>query len=519
MKKKLFALLLAVIVALGVAFAFSACSGGKTVGENPPASENPPVGGIGSDGEDEPSITFADFIKDHSDKARSLYNQKFSALSAEVQTLGRYVSIGATSNDELNAVTVARIYKVDDTKRKIDIVKASLLHAVDLDDIVDGSVGDILYTTQITPVFEFDVKENKLNGDVAEVLYQKAGLESDLKIFSESQSSPLGSNVREFKLLTFKDGVYKTGKISVIVDGNTKENLIQNLNNPNKVFSYEEANLYEVTPEGSALIISEEYNFSQDTYPADPQVPEEGGEGEGGGGENPPEESGDDKQEQHFNSVAQLIAACNDQLFEALDNTFLTRIGRAVYGQTFNAEQLVEHKWDLGNIEQISQIKFTGTYKDTSNSFAYGIGTIELASAITIDDLTKDNIEATFKGALIVANYTENYTLGYAKSIQGTRDSLVEAIFAACGHNLTEDSTRLFLDRGHKTDGVGYKGEAREFIVAEITDKGVNEFTIRVKNSSNDDEYIENLKKEGNYAVVGQESETLSGNFVTKPEN
>ncbi len=261
MKKKLAILLLAAFAALFGAFAFSACGGGDPT--TPDVNNNQSGGGNQQDKDDDTSsITFDDFIKNHSDKAKSFYTQNLSAISAGSQSLGQIVSIGANQNDELNTVTVARTYKSDGTKCIVDIVTVSISPAIDLDDIVDGTVENVQYTTQTTTVFEFDSDENLYNSDLAEVLYEKAGIESDLKIFSEHASS-YGTAVREFRLLSFSDGVYTVEKISVFVDNKSKENLMQSLENP-ELCIFEEADSFKAVPDGSVAIISEDYTGQGD---------------------------------------------------------------------------------------------------------------------------------------------------------------------------------------------------------------------------------------------------------------
>ncbi len=519
MKKKLLTLILAALVALSGAFAFSACSDNETT------NVNPPVGGNESEDEGTEPITFADFIKDHSDKAVEFYREKFSALTSDKQLLAETVSIGANSNNELSTLTAVYTYKIDNTKRKIDIVTANISPTVVLDDIVSGSVESVQYTTQKTTVFEFDSKENKENADLSAKLFALANIgNADLKVFSESEFSPLGGNVREFVLTYLKDGVYKTGKISVIVDNNTKENLMQNLDNPNKVFAYEETATYAVKQDGQATLYSTSYSLADETFKQSPTVDPSNPEKDPDDPSNPEKDPDTpvtpvDPETDKIEKVEDLTKGEVAQtVYSALNNTFLNQIGKTVFGKAFNAEKLIESKWDLGESDQINQIKFAATYESGTDNYVYGIGTITLASSIDVKNLTKDNINETISKST-ASNYNRDYNFGYTKSIQGTRDSLVEAIFGACEHNLTEGSTRLFIDNGAATDGVGGINQAREFKVAEITDKGVNEFTVRVQKSSDDNEYVTNLGIEGNYVVINQKSEMFSGNFVTKIEN
>ena len=380
---------------------------------------------------------------------------------------------------------------------------------MDLDKIVDGTAGSVTYTPQIEEILLFDIQFIKENAELTEKLFSTAELNSDVKIYGEVES--IYSNTRSFHLLTYDGAAYTVGEISVIVDNDfSQEKLFENLQKPSKVEDYAVVKICTFKEEGQETIISSDYDFAADTYtptPVEPENPDQGGEGEEGEGGGETEET--------IGSIAELIQNYNDEVYAALNDAFLLKAGRKIYDQTFKAEKVVEKYWDIGNEDIIKEIKLITTYESEPGNYVYGIGTIELANVINVNVISKDEIVKAITNSLTGATYTKDYTFGYTDSIQGTRNDLVNAIFAACGHELTDESTRLFIDNGYRVNED--IGESHQFRVAEIKDNGIYEYAIEIKESSSDNGYIQNIEK-NNFRILSQQSQTFSGNFVTKTE-
>ncbi len=493
-------------VASAVCIIFSACGQIETPSDGsdstPPPSPTP-----------ETSITFSEFIQNYKNKAVEYYNDNFSVITSGKQLLGKKISIGANANDELNTLTAVYTYKVDDTHRKIEKVKATLSSPVDLDKIVNGTAGSATYTHQTEVVFAFDIKEIDENSELCEKLFATANLSSDVKIYSEVESEY--SNARDFQLLTYDSAAYTVGEISVIVDDDfSQEKLFENMQKPSKVEDYAVVKTCAFKEEGQETIISSDYDFASDSYthtPVEPENPDQGGEGESG--------EGGGETEEKIGGIAELIENYNDEVYAALNENLLPTAGRQIYGRRFDIDKIVEVKWDLGNSNLISEIKLISTYKQSATSSIFNISNIELEALVKIEDFKTKNIADQIRKLFKISSISQFYEFVYIiDSMQG-RNELYEAIFAACGYELTEGSTRLFYDIGCATDGFGGIGEAHEFKVTEITDTGVQEFTVRIRESSDDSGYIANIEKQGNFAILNQKSLTLSGNFITQPEN
>ena len=59
-------------------------------------------------------------------------------------------------------------------------------------------------------------------------------------------------------------------------------------------------------------------------------------------------------------------------------------------------------------------------------------------------------------------------------------------------------------------------GEVQRFTVIEITDTGIKEISINIKNASTDASLIANLGDESKYYTHDEKSYTLSGNKITQ---
>ncbi len=229
--------------------------------------------------------------------------------------------------------------------------------------------------------------------------------------------------------------------------------------------------------------------------------------GDVGSGENPPEE----EKPKYVESIRDLIENYSEIVYSALTDNFLESAGKAMFGnRTFKAENLISVSWDLGNNDIISEIKIVTTYANNSTGNTYAIGSLILNDAINIKELHRDNIASTINSA--TATIVKEYSFGYTTTTQEGRGTLTKAICdKVFGENAS--ATRYIVDNGYKVDNT--LNEAREFKVVEITDTGIQEISIRIKDASTDEGYIANLEQ-SKYRTFDEKSYTLSGNKITQ---
>ncbi len=230
--------------------------------------------------------------------------------------------------------------------------------------------------------------------------------------------------------------------------------------------------------------------------------------GDVGSGENPPEE----EKPKYVESIRDLIENYSEIVYSALTDNFLESAGKAMFGnRTFKAENLISVSWDLGNNDIISEIKIVTTYANNSTGNTYAIGSLILNDAINIKELHRDNIASPINSA--TATIVKEYSFGYTTTTQEGRGALTKAICdKVFGENAS--ATRYIVDNGQQVDNT-LGMQAREFKVVEITDTGIQEISIRIKDASTDEGYIANLEQ-SKYRTFDEKSYTLSGNKITQ---
>ncbi len=231
---------------------------------------------------------------------------------------------------------------------------------------------------------------------------------------------------------------------------------------------------------------------------------------------NPPVNPNPPVVEDKIESIQDLIGKYSNVVYDALNDNFLESAGKSAFGsRTFKAENLVSVTWDIGTSDTISEIKFIATYANSDTDYTYGVSSIKLNDTINVKDLNKDNIVSTINNS--TATTVRDYTFRFDPSIQDERAELTNAI---CDKVFETNGTvinRYIVDNGYKVDNT--LNESREYKVVEITENGIEEISIRIKDASDDNGYISNLENTSNYRTFDKNSYKLSGNKVDANEN
>lgn len=199
-------------------------------------------------------------------------------------------------------------------------------------------------------------------------------------------------------------------------------------------------------------------------------------------------------------SDAELIAALEENYKEGI-------VSRALYGITINMSNVSTKGWYIitDNDGKITKVEYAFVYSGTATSHYLMISSIEFDTSIDKKDIVNGDVSAIYK------NYNAvDYSINYNPTIQETRGELTEALLKTCiGGELTEGSIRILVDKGGITDNT--LGTVRNFIAAEITENGVQEYSVLIKTASNDAGYIANLNSTSNYRIASQKSYELIG--------
>lgn len=487
---------LVVGIALGGMFGFTGCAknpGTSSTPSDPPSVVTPvdptpvdptPVDPTPVDPTPVESITFAEFMESHSEKALDLANTYLYANIVEDKTvLSETWGFHANSKDELDSVSLTYTYSTSETERTIEVANATFANPIDLDKIVDNSYIESETTATITrkTAYTFDAKEAYLQSDVAEAIFAVVGSSNaTTKYYSEITSSTTG--VRKFVIAEQTANAINVYNVSI--SGTTDEEIIANLAYDYN-YNVQQHATYPLGDKNSTTIVEGSYQ---------------------------PEEFAPE-------NVQEAVKEFQSDLLNAIEDTFLTTAGKKSFGNSFNASKLTDYYWDIGTGDTISEIKFVASYAKYDDSTIYSIEKITLATPINVNELNKDNVATKIANSAKNASYAQDYLFSYNPQEQGTRNELVNAIFEA--NNMDKEcptgATRYFVDNGSTLDAS--LNEARKFSVVEITENGVKEFSIRIKIASDDAGLIEKLSSSENYIIENEITISITGEKLSKSSN
>lgn len=470
--------------------AFSAC--GKAGAEggisqpssfgNDPTQSSSGEENIDDNSEGKTSISFKEFMENHSDKALSFAETYIKASIVEDKTpLSQTWAFNANDEDELSSVSLTYTYSSSETERIIEVATASITNPIDLDDIVSGE-----FTTQDTAhevtreiAFEFDAKDFYLNEDIANALFSISGQEGTVKYYKEETT--LASDKRVFKVAEETSSALNIYTITLSCESDAE--VIENI----QAGTYEsvQSATYPLGDKNSTTIQTEKYEQEEFT----------------------PE------------NVDEAVNDYSAEIISALDTYFLDIAGKKTLGNSFDKYNLLRGVWDIGEGETISEIKFIADYAKSETSYMYSVGRITLKNPINVKQLNKDNIDTIIKESVDGATYARDYSFSYNPTIQGTRDNLVNEIFEAYGmtNECPEGAVRYFVDKGAAVS-TELQCEIRQFKVVEITDSKVTEFSINIKTSTSDEGFIENLGNSNNYSFYDEKSASMEGTKLESVE-
>ncbi len=425
------------------------------------------AGGAGNTGETGQSITFAEFMQKHSDKAVEFVRDEVEPLAVSDRTVqNESWSIKANADDELTDVTIVYTYNVDDTKRAVEIANVKLNTPIDLDNIVDGNV-DLTnngFKIDRTTAFEFDAKENYDNQNILNAIYDTLNNSATtVKVFKEVESS--NPRYRSFDFIRISNDKVLVSNITASVGDGTIENLLYAIGDS----AYSTISTKSTTTLDGTNIYSTSYaleNLGGTTI--DPEKP---------------------------TTDTDVVKALNDNCKEAV-----VKKCRGLNGYEMNKAE--QGTWYVSKDADgnITQAEYAFNYTTANDSNVYYVGKVVFNSPVSVKDLQD--------GKLGNATYAKTYSFNYDPEIQTTRADLTNAICETL-FGINDDATRVIVDKGFATDST--LGEIRRFTVMEITDKGVQEASIDIKNSSSDNGYISKLEDEKNYEVTNTNSYKFEG--------
>ena len=201
-------------------------------------------------------------------------------------------------------------------------------------------------------------------------------------------------------------------------------------------------------------------------------------------------------------SVEELVNEYPEKVNEILNETCFDAIIKRCVTINYDQNNIISAKWYLEGENEITGVGLLVHYNDGDGYKSYRYGKATLKDSVSIADfINKQNIE--------IEKTSREYRFGFIAEEQGTRDDLVNAIFEANGMSgeCPEGAIRVMKDNGYQVDTIG---ETNEFVVAEISNNGIIQFGVEIKQSSDDQGYINNLKNSSNFRICDTYNENVT---------
>lgn len=447
-------------------------------------------------------ITFEEFLEDYHDEAINFVNDYVKGdIVKDKEVLSETISLSANVLDQLDHASYAYTYKTGETTRGFNIANVDFVSPIELEDIVNNKIDKDSVSAFITQenVFNFDAKANYEKTTLADAVYYSLTDIFDVKfddnavrIFNQKEDAD--EYLRGFEVLEVKNSTATVYNFDVYRGVNdTEAELIENLHKSAFVKNFTKTS-YEI--EGTN-IYSSKYQIEK----FENEV-------------TPPKQDDEEKIESIQQLFEEYSAEVNEGLSEGYNYLIEHVIPKTILG--YDASNNIDSKWDFtcdanGNI---SKINFITTYMSNEKMNTLIISSITLKNPIKINDLNENNIVESFNNATENASYKLEYNFTYDHKIQEENQTLATAIFEAEGIN-EKNSIKYIYQRGNITNS--QLGEVRQYNVVQVTDNGVQEFNILIKNSSSIEGLIENLQNK-NYLITADNSYNLGGYTIEKDQ-
>ena len=214
-------------------------------------------------------------------------------------------------------------------------------------------------------------------------------------------------------------------------------------------------------------------------------------------------------------TVADLVADYGDTVNEVMNKYFINKIAKGIVGNKYDLSKIQDAKWIFKGGDEISDVRFVFTYNGSETKSTQYVGKVTFSTPLKMEHILnpEQNIETLNNICDGMQSYS-TFSFVYTTAEQGTRDALVNAIFEANGMSkeCPEGATRLIVDKGYALDGD--IGESNGFQLVQIEDNKITEFTIRIKQSDNDNDYISKLINSSNYQISGTNTIKIEGEFL-----
>lgn len=390
------------------------------------------------------------------------------------------------------------LYTVDKAgnSRSVEYSVINFIEPVGLAEIAAGGVSDILISVTTESAFVFDAK---LNYDNSNLLSALVGVfvgdmnACDIVAYDKLDNGKYAVAYRDgsgfnVKSVMVNSNLSDTEAIAAIKDG---------------MLAYSDIDYFALS---TAYINIKGYTPESGLKDEAETPGNEGGEHGNEGGQ-----GGEQKEETPISSISELATTYSAEMKQALNGAFKDKIYAKSFEFLSNLDEknIMESTWDIGNSNEISEIKLMTTYHNTNGNIIINVGKVSLKQSINVSDLTKENLNQKFSE--VKFSTSSLYDFSYNPSIQQQKSDVMNAIFDEMGMGLKkeDDAIRLVKFDTFQIDPE-LEANAGFYTVVEINKNGIIEFSINIK-GDNDKECITNLSNPAKYKVYNEKTCILDG--------
>lgn len=486
MKKKLLVLLLATSMTIAGASALAGCMT-KPDEVDTPVDPNPPA---------KTEMTYDDLAYNHRSAAKRfcknfvqaqiLEEMNVNQADVKEESVSWYLD---GSDKQVTSVTMSFIYNVDENNRTLAVATAELNTPISAQDINDGKITSVNAQVSYNAVFTFNAKDNYNNQDITNALYNATKTTSSVKLYSEAEANAID---RVFNIINIKDEEITITNVNVTKGDESKETLLKNLTNRAE-YGYRTTST--TTLEGIKL---SDISYTLENL---------------GGGEaqQPDDPTEQDPPEQQDPPVEDDAPVTNADIIKFLDDNCREKI--VTLNSIFNNPTCVsDGQWFISkdSQENICEAQYFYKYTAKENIAYYMVNKVEFTNAISLKNFNKADLNNV--------NYSQCFrSEKYDPTIQAENADLTNAICDKLFGEKT-DATRFIINQGYSVDPV-LKSEANVFTIIEITDYGIRQCSVVIKESLSNEGYISKLDNKSNYRIDQSKEYNISGEKLTVEEN
>lgn len=468
------------VLVMGAVFAFSGCTPKEELSPNGSAPTPPSVSVPDEPSKNGDRKTFENFSADAEKSAQTVELAKSLALGGEEPLSCKIFVCG--SQYMLNSVIIYATVKESGTGRALKKFVVSPRADLYFDDILGGNLPQSEgFSLSSDIIFGFDAEQNFIKQDLANALFEAAGAGSQsVKLFNLVNDE---ENIKVYQILVESEHGYTVNQISVEVQENGDEAVIESLANKNYKLTDDHV---ENLPSGKYTnkVADKNYTlekFEESDLPPAPPVEQDTYVG-----------TFENLIDKHFEEMENLL---NEDHYEnVLVKKIMKDFNNRLDKNNFESKEWFFKVDENNNIDKIYFI----TYYNSG-----GINKMLIVYTGTFDtplnlEITKDKeFNNTFETKLNELNYQKLYSLNFNPTIQEEEKELTDAIFDKLGVEDT-GARRYIVDKGHTVSDSTLK-ESNEFQVVEVNNSRIVEYYVRIKDPNNKNpSYIDQLNS-GNY--------------------